>query len=96
MPPDHHDKLILLRSLLTTAILSTVALLDFYAQNIAELASPWRVLHYAAGTLVATAILAAGLKVPLRKIPLWRILPATGLMIFVFFAYDIGLIQREL
>jgi hypothetical protein len=54
------------------------------------------VLHYAAGTLVAAAILAAGLKALLRKIPLWRILPATGLMIFVFFAYDVGLIHREL
>ena len=45
---------------------------------------------------MAAAILAAGLKALPRKIPLWRILPATGLMIFVFFAYDVGLIQREL
>jgi hypothetical protein len=92
----HDDKLLLLRSLLAAAILSTVALLDFYAQNIAALANPWRVLHYAAGTLAVAAILAAGLKLSLRKIPLWRIMLATGLMIFAFFAYDVDLIQREL
>ena len=91
---DDHG--ILLRSLLTATLLSTAALLDFYAGNINALADPWRVLHYAAGTLAVTAIIAAGLKMLLRQLPLWRILLATGLMVFVFFAYDVDLIQREL
>jgi hypothetical protein len=91
-----NDHGLLLRSLLAAAILSTVALLDFYAENITALAEPWRVLHYAAATLAITGILAASLKIVLRRLALWRILLATGLMVFVFFAYDIGLIQREL
>ncbi|MBR0711454.1 sulfatase-like hydrolase/transferase [Bradyrhizobium liaoningense] len=90
------DHWLLLRSLATAAALSTVALLDFYAENIAALAGPGRVLHYAAGTVAITAIVAAGLKILLRRLPLWRILLATGLMVFVFFSYDVGLIQREL
>lgn len=90
------DHWLLPRSALTAAILSTLAQLDFYAGNIAELADPWRVLHYAAGTLAITAIVAACLKVLLRRLPLWRILLATGVMAFVFFAYDVDLIQREL
>ncbi|XUJ36837.1 hypothetical protein ACQ5SK_21110 [Bradyrhizobium japonicum] len=93
-PQDDHW--LLLRSLLAAAILSTLALLDFYAGNITALAGPSRVLHYAAGTLAITAMLAAGLKILLRRLPLWRILLASGLMMFVFFAYDIDLIQREL
>lgn len=90
------DHWLLLRAALAAAILSTLALLDFYAGNITALAGPARVLHYAAGTCAITAIMAAGLKVLLPRLPLWRILLATGLMVFVFFAYDIDLIQREL
>jgi sulfatase-like protein len=89
------EKLNLLRALVTSVILSTVPLLDFYAANMAELTSPSRVLHYAAGTLAAAAILATSLAL-LCRIPVWRILLATGLMVFVFFAYDVGLIHREL
>ncbi|MGV7215612.1 sulfatase-like hydrolase/transferase [Bradyrhizobium sp. UFLA05-112] len=96
MPLHLQEKSNLLRALLTATILSTLPLLDFYAANMAELASPWRVLHYAAGTLAAAAILATGLALLLRKIPLWRILLATGLMVFMFFAYDVNLIQHEL
>jgi hypothetical protein len=86
----------LLHALVTSAILSSVPLLDFYATNMAELTNPSRVLHYAAGTLAAAAILATTLVLLLRRIPVWRILLATGLMVFVFFAYDVGLIHREL
>ena len=90
------DHWLLLRSLLAAAILSTVALLDFYAENMTALVGPSRVLHYAAGTLAITAMLAAALKIMLRRVPLWRILLATGLMVFVFCAYDIDPIHREL
>jgi Sulfatase len=86
----------LLRALVTSTILSSVPLLDFYAANMAELTNPSRVLHYAAGTLAAAAILATTLVLLLRRIAAWRILLATGLMVFVFFAYDVGVIHHEL
>jgi hypothetical protein len=44
MPMARRDALILARAALATTILSTTALLDFYASNMTELASPVRVL----------------------------------------------------
>ncbi|GLR90139.1 sulfatase-like hydrolase/transferase [Bradyrhizobium iriomotense] len=90
------DRSHLLRALAAAIVLSTVPLLDFYAANMAELTSPSRVLRYAAATLAVAAIVATSLALLLRRIALWRILLATGLMVFVFFAYDVDLIHREL
>lgn len=87
MPMARRDALILARAALATTILSTTALLDFYASNMAELASPVRVLHYAAATLAMVAICAGGAKLLLPRLPLWRALLATGVMAFMFFSY---------
>ena len=81
------DALILATAALATTILSTTALLDFYASNMAELASPLRVLHYAAATLAMVAACAGGLRLLPPRLPLWRALLATGLAAFVFFGY---------
>jgi hypothetical protein len=95
MPSRPHDRFVLLQALLAAVILSTAALLNFYAANMSALAHPVRVLQYAAGILAAAAVVAAILALLLRKIPLWRIVLATGLMIFVFFTYRVGLIEYE-
>ena len=87
MPTARRDALILGRAALATTILSTTALLDFYASNMAELASPARVLHYAAATLAMIAVCAGGLSLLPPRLPLWRALLATGLTAFVFFGY---------
>jgi hypothetical protein len=87
MPMARRDVLILARAALATTILSTTALLDFYASNMAELASPVRVLHYAAATLAMVAICVGGVKLLLPRLPLWCALLATGLMAFMFFSY---------
>ena len=72
---------------LATTIMSTTALLDFYASNMAELAGPVRVLHYAAATLAMVAVCAGCLKLIWPRLPLWRALLATGVMAFMFFSY---------
>jgi hypothetical protein len=87
MPMARRDALILARAVLATTIMSTTALLDFYASNMAELASPVRVLHYAAATLAMVAVCAGCLKLIWPRLPLWRALLATGVMAFMFFSY---------
>lgn len=81
------DILILGGSIVAAIILSTVSLLDFFALNVRELTSVARVLHYAEGTLALVAVCAGSLKLLLPEIPLWRILAATGLTVFVFCSY---------
>src|ERR1700761_5044311 len=87
MPMARRDALIHARAALATAILSTAALLDFYASNMAELASPARVMHYALATLGVVALCAGGLRLVWPRLPLWRALLATGVMAFIFFSY---------
>jgi len=76
------DDWILLRSLLTTTLLSTAACSISMRQ------------HQCAGDPAGPALRGRhiggcynhrrGLKMLLRRLPLWRILLATGLMVFVF------------
>jgi len=87
MRMPRRDALILAEEAFATTILSTAALLDFYASNMAELASSARVLHYAAATLAVVAICAGGLRLLPPRLTLWRALLATGLTAFVFFSY---------
>jgi hypothetical protein len=87
MPMLRRDAFVLAGAALATTILSTTALLDFYASNLFELANPLRVLHYAAATLAIVAICAAGLRLLPPRLPLWRALLATGVMTFMFFSY---------
>jgi sulfatase-like protein len=87
MPMARRDALILARAALATAILSTTALLDFYASNMAELASPARVVHYALVTLGIVAICTVSLRLTWPRLPFWRVLLAMGVMAFVFFSY---------
>ncbi len=82
------DTLILIGSMAATIVLSTVALVDFYAMNARELMNATRVFHYAEATLAAVAICAGCLKLLLPRFPLWRALLATGLAIFVFNSYE--------
>lgn len=96
MPPQSNHGPVLLRALVTAVILSTMALLNFYAANMNALTSPSRVLQYAAGIVAAAAIIALALALLLRKTPPWRIVLATGLMIFVFFAYNVELVEYEM
>jgi hypothetical protein len=56
------DTLILIGSMAATIVLSTVALVDFYAMNARELMNATRVFHYAEATLAAVAICAGCLK----------------------------------
>lgn len=78
---------ILIESAVATIMLSTVALLDFYATNAHELTSPAPVFHYAWGTLAAVATCAGCLRLLLPGLALWRTLLATGLMAFVLYSY---------
>jgi hypothetical protein len=80
-------KNILIESIVATVILSTVALLDFYAVNARELTSGIRLVPFAEGTLGAVAIFAGCLRLLLPGFALWRILLATGLATFVFYSY---------
>lgn len=81
------DSALLVQSAVAMFVLSTVALLDFYAANARELTSVARVVHYAEATVAVAAFVAGCLALLLRRIPLWRVLLATGLMIFVFYSY---------
>jgi hypothetical protein len=80
------DILVLTRSAIAAIILSTLALLDFYASNIQELTGSARVLHYAAATLAIVAICAGTLRL-LSRLALWRALLATGVTAFAFCSY---------
>ena len=72
---------------LATVVLSTVALLDFYAQNAHELEGPARVIRYAENTLLIVALAATLVKACLPKIPLWRVILMVGIGVFVFYSY---------
>jgi hypothetical protein len=87
MQPAGKNVLILIESIVVTIILSTVALLDFYAVNARELTSVIRLVGYVEGTLGAVAIFAGCLRLLLPGFALWRILLATGLATFVFYSY---------
>jgi hypothetical protein len=82
------DIVLLIGSMVATAILSTVALVDFYVINARELSGATRVVHYAEGTLATVAICAGCLKLLLPRFPLWRVVLATGLATFAFYSYD--------
>ena len=96
MPPQSKDGFVLLRAIVTAVLLSTMAILNFYAANMSALTGPSRVLKYAAGIVVAAAVLSGCLALLLRRVPPWRIVLAVGLMIFVFFAYHVELVQYEM
>jgi hypothetical protein len=81
------DAFVLAKATLAATILSTTALLDFYASNMTELANSARVLHYALATLATVAICAGGLRLLPPRLPLWRALTTAGLIAFVFFSY---------
>jgi hypothetical protein len=87
MQPAGKNVLILIEAIVATVILSTVALLDFYAVNARELTSGIRLVPFAEGTLGAVAIFAGCLRLLLPGFALWRILLATGLATFVFYSY---------
>jgi hypothetical protein len=72
---------------LAAAILSTVTVLDFYAQNAAKLPGPGRVVRYFVLTLLAVALVTALVKVCLKTLPLWRAILAVGIGAFVFFSF---------
>jgi hypothetical protein len=82
------DILILVGSMVATVVLSTTALLDFYALNAHELMSATRVVHYAEGTLAAVVVCAGCLRLLLPGFAAWRCLLATGLATFTFYSYD--------
>ncbi|MGX1167782.1 hypothetical protein AB7M16_004048 [Bradyrhizobium sp. USDA 372] len=96
MPLRSDDRFVLLRAVATAVLLSTMALLNFYAANMSALAGPSRVLQYAAGIMAIAAVLSVCLALLLRKVPPWRIVLAVGLTVFVFFAYRVELVEYEM
>jgi len=82
----HRNFLTLVEATIAAAVLSTTALLDFYASNIHELTNSVRVLHYAAAVVAIVAVCAGSLTLLLRLAP-WRALLATGVMAFAFCSY---------
>ena len=75
-------------ALTASVVLSSVALLEFYAQNAHKLDGPIRAIRYGQHTVLIMAFVAALIKVCFRKLPLWRVILAAGLGTYTFYCYD--------